>query len=160
MSHPINRTKQKGRYRLIGWIGYFSVIFVGMHLGAVSESASGVNVILAALEHLTQKPFAVLPINWPIVGRAALFGLLAPLLAHTEYLKHRDLRPSEENGSAHWNEDLKRFYKTYAETTVKASFEFGAYLYIFGKNPKENPDSRKALQFLLRKASRTFLRPG
>lgn len=159
MSHPINRTKQKGRYRLIGWIGYFSVIFVGMHLGAVSESASGVNVILAALGHLTQKPFAVLPVNWPIVGRAALFGLLAPLLAHTEYLKHRDLRPSEENGSAHWNEDLKRFYKTYAETTVKLPFGLGHIFTFLEKILKKIPIAGKLYSSFYEKLRERFCAP-
>lgn len=128
MSKPINRTKQKSRYRIIGWVGYFSIIFIGLHLGKVSERTEGINVILRAVEHLTSKPFDLFPINWGIAGRAALFGLLAPLLAHTEYLKHRDLRPSEENGSAHWNENLRRFYNTYAETMVKLPLGLGNLL--------------------------------
>ena len=128
MSKPINRTKQKSRYRLIGWIGYFSIIFITIHLGKVANDTNGVNVILAALEHLSSRPLDLFPIHWSYVGRAALFGLLAPLLAHTEYLKHRDLRPSEENGSAHWNENLKRFYNTYAETVVKIPLGIGKFL--------------------------------
>ena len=128
MSKPINRTKQKGRYRMLGWVGYFSILFIGLHLGKGGGEEAGVNVILATMEHLTSKPLDIFPIHWPTVGKAAIFGLLAPLLAHSEYLKHRDLRPSEENGSAHWNENLKRFYNTYAETTVKLPLGLGAVL--------------------------------
>ena len=159
MSQPINRTRQKGRYRLIGWIGFLSVIFLSMHLGAVSESADGVNVILAGLEHMTQTPFAVFPINWPVVGRGVLFGLLLPLLAHTEYLKHRDLRPSEENGSAHWNENLKRFYKTYAEITVKLPLGLGHIFTFLEKHLKNIPLVGKLYSALYERLCARFSAP-
>ena len=125
MSQPINRKRQKSRYKLLGWAGYVCILFLSLHLGAVSGDTAGVHVLLRTLEHMSEAPLAVFPINWPVLGKTALFALLIPLLAHTEYLKRRDLRPSEENGSAHWNEDLKRFYKTYTEIMVKLPLGLG-----------------------------------
>ena len=42
MSKPINRTKQKGRYRMLGWVGYFSILFIGLHLGKGGGEEAGV----------------------------------------------------------------------------------------------------------------------
>lgn len=159
MSKPINRTKQKGRYRMLGWIGYFSVIFIALHLGRVSDEAVGVNVILAAMEHLTSKPLDLFPINWPYVGRAALFGLVVPLLAHTEYLRHRDLRPSEENGSAHWNENLRRFYNTYAETVVKLPLGVGKFLTLLERLLSRLPLIGKLYDSFYKKLCQRFCGP-
>lgn len=114
---PVNRTEQKKRYQLLGFLIYALVIFAFAHLGIVTASNEDSSV-LEAIDHMLTSPLGIFPLNWEYIARGVLFGLLAPLLVHAEYLRKRDLRPNVENGSAQWNEDLPSFYKQYAEITI------------------------------------------
>ena len=116
MSKPINRRAQKNRYRILGWFTYAAILYFALHLSHASDVEA--NALLEAMDHAFASPLDVFPIQWSFMARAAIVGLLAPLLVYTEYLKKRDLRPSEENGSARWTEDLRKYYRKYAETTV------------------------------------------
>ncbi len=144
---------------MIGLLGYAGILFVSLHLGKGGGESTGSNVVLSTMEHLTSQPLDIFPINWATVGKAAIFGLLAPLLAHSEYLKRRDLRPSEENGSAHWNENLKRFYNTYAETTVKLPLGLGTILSALERTLSKIPLLGSLYKSLYKKLCRRFCGP-
>ena len=118
MSKPINRKKQKRTYRLIGLGSYLAVFYFALHLSYICPQGDfTLEDILAAMEGCFSVPFAMSFDNTHLIMQCAMFGLIFPLLIHAEYLRKRDLRPSEESGSAKWNEELKSFYKTYTEMT-------------------------------------------
>lgn len=116
---PVNRLKQKKSYTLVGFGLYLLIVFVFLHMGYLVEQGSEMTIasFIDALDHCVSSPFAIFPINREYLGKGLVVGALAPLLVHSEYLKKRDLRPSIENGSAQWNEDLKKFYQKYVELT-------------------------------------------
>lgn len=113
---PINRTKQRKQYLFMGFGAYLLIQFVACHYCVVATDNLAESLI-AALDHATSHPLDMFPVDWNVLMRTGLFGLLVPLLFHAEYLKKRDLRPSVESGSAKWNEDLKKYYKKYCEIT-------------------------------------------
>lgn len=114
---PVNRLKQKKSYTLVGIGLYLLIIFVFLHMGYLVEQGSDMTIasIIDALDHCVSNPFTFFPINREYLGKGLIVGALAPLLVHTEYLKKRDLRPSIENGSAQWNEDLKKYNHKFVE---------------------------------------------
>lgn len=118
MTKPVNRKNQKRTYRTIGFLLWLLIVYFTLHLSQILQTSElSLDALAEALNHGLSEPFDVLPIDWQTVGQGALFGLVAPLLVHAEYLKRRDLRPAEESGSAKWNEELQEFYKTYTEMT-------------------------------------------
>ena len=82
------------------------------------ENENFINRLLDAFLHMEQAPLDIFPIYIKDFFTAALLGLLVPLLIHTQYLQHRDLKPGQESGSAHWNEDLKKYNQQYAEVNI------------------------------------------
>lgn len=127
---PINRTKQKKSYNLLGFILYILIVYLFLHVGKLIDNGWDISpeFITALLNHILEEPFDVFPINKEYLAKGALFGIIAPLLLHSEYLRRRDLRPNE-SGSARWTEDLKKFYKTYVEmTTWPAIFDQNVFL--------------------------------
>lgn len=118
MSKPINRKKQKQTYQLIALAVYAFIVFAACHIGYVLQGQDpSIELLLEGLNHCLDHPLQMFPTDMALVAKAAVYGVLAPLLIYTDYLKNRDLRPSVESGSAKWNEDLRRFYKTYTEMT-------------------------------------------
>lgn len=113
---PINRVKQRRTYIIGEVFLWLLIVFMSLHFGKVGfEDMSDLAV---TFDHMTAKPFDILPIDLLYLRTGALMGLIPSLLLHTEYLRRRDLRPSVESGSAKWNEDLKSFYRTYTEMTA------------------------------------------
>lgn len=118
MAKPTNRREQRNRYIAAAAALYLGSLFVGAHIGAVAAGEDAFSVI-AAMEHLTTAPLDIFPLRWEAIRMAAVLGLIPPMLLYTEYLRKRDLRPGQEKGSAHWNEDKKAFYKKYSEVRSK-----------------------------------------
>lgn len=114
---PINRTKQKRSYTLMGFGIWFLIVFLFLHLGYLAGQTEEFtpDLIIQALDHCMLFPFTIFPINSEYLVKGLVVGSLAPLLMHTEYLKKRDLRPTVENGSAKWNEDIQKYNNQYAE---------------------------------------------
>lgn len=113
---PINRKRQRRGYLLAGAGVFLAFFFLTCHIGKVGfEDATS---ILAGLEHMTEHPLDIFPINWEVVQGLAPLGLLPSLLIYAEYLRKRDLRPSVESGSAQWNENIKGYNKQYAQLRV------------------------------------------
>ena len=118
MAKPINRSKQRKSYFLAGIASYIAVLFVGLHIGRMTEPGGEVAWI-AGIQHIQEHPFDIFPINMQVMGPFALLGLIPGLLLYSEYLRKRDLRMGEEKGSARWTENLKGFYKRYTQTRSK-----------------------------------------
>lgn len=116
---PVNREKQKRNYILVGIGLYLLIIYFFLHIGAVIDSGIELSpeFIPIFLDHCLEAPLDITPINTKYLFTGLLVGILAPLLIYTEYLRRRDLRPDVENGSAKWNENLKKFYKQYTDMT-------------------------------------------
>lgn len=115
---PINRKKQKNGYMMLGLFSYILIQYFGCHFGQIpGEDINLAQRILATLEHIKATPFQLFPLDGTVMLATLSYGLMVPVLFYSEYLKKRDLRPSVENGSAKWNEDLQKYYKKYAEVT-------------------------------------------
>lgn len=114
---PINRHKQQQNYLFLGLGIYALIVFVCLHMGrlAVEGDTEGLQTLVAALDHAVAQPFDIFPINKEYLFNGLFVGALAPLLIHSEYLRKRDLRPSVENGSARWNEDMEKYNEKYVE---------------------------------------------
>ena len=114
---PVNRRKQKRTYTLIGIGLYLVIIYIFLHIGYFVSQGQPLSpeMLVALMDHLVEKPFEIFPLNMEYLYSGLLAGALAPLLIHSEYLRKRDLRPSVENGSAKWNEDLKKFNQKYVD---------------------------------------------
>lgn len=118
---PVNRTKQKKNYLLMGVGIYALIIYVFLHLGHVlgGEDRLSPEILIAAIDHCVYHPLDIFPINTEYLTKGAFVGAIAPLLLHSEYLRRRDLRPSIENGSAKWSEDLKKYNQKFVDLSVK-----------------------------------------
>lgn len=114
---PVNRKKQRRNYIIAEIFIYLLVIFIACHV--TKSTKEGIYALLDGLEHLTQHPLDIFPIDFAAIRPAFLLGLLPALLLYTDYLRRRDLRPSVEKGSAQWNEDIKEYNQHYAEMTLK-----------------------------------------
>lgn len=115
--NPVSRKQQKRYYQLLELLSYLAILFAALHMGQV-ENENFINRLLDAFTHMQEAPFQIFPINVKDLFTTALLGLLIPLLIHTQYLQHRDLKPGQESGSAHWNEDLKKYNQKYAEVNI------------------------------------------
>lgn len=113
---PKNKKEQRNRYLFWGIISYIMIQFYGFHYGQVTANTV-IERFLIAFDHMQATPFDIFPIDKKILLATGFYGLLVPTYFYGEYLKRRDLRPAEENGSARWNENLKKYYEKYAEVT-------------------------------------------
>ena len=113
MLKPINKQK-RAKHTIGACIGVgFGVVYLSLHLGkAWDGSAEGIDAVMI---HALTRPFDVFPINTQYAGVGLLAALISMLLIYQHYLTNRNLRPDEESGSASWNEDLKKYYKKYAD---------------------------------------------
>ena len=115
MSKPINRKKQRTWYICVGIFIYLGILYFACHLGQFNPGEDIYQAFLSTIDHIKHKPFNILPTDKEFLQTAAIIGFMAPLLLYAEYLRRRDLRPMEENGSAKWNEDIKSYNEHYAE---------------------------------------------
>lgn len=116
---PINRSRQKRNYTLLGLAIYLVILYFFLHLGALISRGGQLSpeFLIASLDHCLEHPLDIFPINTEYLVKGLVVGALAPLLMHTEYLRQRDLRPSVESGSAKWEEDIKKYNLQYADLT-------------------------------------------
>lgn len=122
MSKPVNQSSIKRRYAMLAAGCYILTVLYFCHWGYLKrEGTASAALLLEAVNHLLSHPFQIFPLDWNMLGCGLLVGLFAPLVAHTEYLRRRDLRPNVENGSAKWNEDLKGFNKKYVDAPLQGT---------------------------------------
>jgi len=116
MSGPINRSRIKRTYRTMEATSYLFILFTAAHVGP--SGMENIYQLETLMWHMIQHPFELFPLDMDLMRQAALIGLLVPLYLHAEYLRRKDLRPAEENGSARWTEDMKTYYAKYCETRI------------------------------------------
>jgi len=98
-------------------LSYLFILFAAAHVHTSGmESIYDIEVLM---DHIFHHPFDIFPLDKAIMAKAAAIGLLVPLYLHSEYLRRRDLRMNEENGSARWNENLKDFYAKFCESSIR-----------------------------------------
>lgn len=130
---PVNRTKQKRMYILTGILTYLLMLFFSCHVAKIGFV--DITSLFEAVDHMTQFPLDIFPIDFNAIRTGALLGVIPPLLIYTEFLRKRDLRPSVESGSARWNEDLKGYNKKYAELSVAVPKLFSGLFRLLLKLP-------------------------
>jgi len=141
MSKPIDQNAAKQRYRLLAGGCYLMIVLYFCHWGYLkNQGADSSALLLEALGHMANHPLKIFPIDIRSLLYGLAVGALAPLIAHTEYLRHRDLRPNIENGSARWNTEKKNYVKKYVDTPYQGT---GSPNMILGKDLYLSMDTRK-----------------
>lgn len=118
---PINRAKQRQEYIILAIISYIAIQFLALHYG-VSPGDNAIDRLNYATAHILEAPFDVFPIDFEVMKVTLTYGLFAPVLFYADYVKRRDTRPMVEHGSAKWNDNLKRYFKKYAECVYTPEF--------------------------------------
>lgn len=119
---PISKKGMRRRGIIIGAAGYLLVILYFCHLGHLKQTAeASPMLILEAAEHMLSDPLQLFPTDANMLITGLSVGTLVPLVTYTDYLRHRDLRPNKESGSANWNEDLKGFRKKYTDKPLQGA---------------------------------------
>lgn len=115
MLKPVNKKTQARHTIYAGAVAGVGIIYLSLHIGKCWDgTAEGIDAVMI---HALTRPFDVFPINTQYAGIGVLAALIAMLLIYQHFLSNRNLRPDEESGSASWNEDLKKYYKKYADVT-------------------------------------------
>ena len=115
MLKPVNKKTQARHTIYAGAATGIGIIYLSLHLGKCWDGTP--ESIDAVMIHALTRPWDVFPINMQYLGIGVLAALISMLLIYQHYLNNRNLRPDEESGSASWNEDLKAYYKKYADVT-------------------------------------------
>ena len=116
MSKPINRKQLRRRYFLFGLFVLVLIVLFFLHFGYLSEfSEPSPTLLVDTLVHMREHPFEIFPVRSKSLLSGIFAGMLAPLVTDLEYMKRRDLRPSIENGSAKWNDNLSEYQKMYTD---------------------------------------------
>ena len=92
---------------------YLVVMYLVLHIANTDPSLDLNVMINVGLEQAIQNPLAMFPINIKVLGVLFYVGLLGLGALYVEYMRHRQMRPGVESGSAAWNEDLKAYNKVY-----------------------------------------------
>lgn len=118
---PINRAKQRRTYLIMAILIYAAIQFFGLHFGVVTAETE-MERLNIALEHMVEHPLDFKPVDMEILKVTLVYGLFAPFLLYADYVKRRDIMPGLESGSSKWNDNLKKYYKKYAECTYIPKF--------------------------------------
>ena len=111
---PINRKERAKRARMGAIFTGIGIFYISLHAGVVWDGTpESINQIMT---HALTQPFDVQPIAPKTLGIGAMVAVIVMLMMYQNYLNRRKMRPNEESGSAGWNEDLKKYYRTFADT--------------------------------------------
>lgn len=126
---PLNYSRLRKRALIQGLALWGSVVLLSLIWGRCTELAAdgqtpGIS-FLAIINQILDNPLTLLTMfprtaaGWTYGFYGMVLGILAPLKTYDNYIHKKDLRPSKENGSAKWNEDLKSFTAKYTDTTLR-----------------------------------------
>lgn len=119
MATPQSNKDRKKRFRwsLIGTgVGLF---YLMLHIPKCWDGTP--ESISTIMEHCLTQPFDVFPIEKDTWSMIFVVIPIVLLIMYQQYLEKRALRPGEESGSACWNEDIKKYYRKYADAKAKFS---------------------------------------
>lgn len=141
MSRHINNRERRNRMLITSAVCYAAVVLYSIHLGYLLRQNNGTltfDIVTGAIDHMFLHPFRLFPTDPKVVGIAAVYALLIPMIQYSSYLSKKNLRPNEEVDSARWNEDLKRFREKY---TAQPLMGTGSPNMIFSQEIFLNMDS-------------------
>lgn len=96
-------------------IAYVLMLFYAFHVNAIYLIYGNFfDACNNALEHIMVAPLDIFPLSLTPVKVITLLYAITLLLLFAEYSKRKQLRPGKENGSAGWNEDLKKYNKKFS----------------------------------------------
>lgn len=141
MSRHINNRERRNRMLITSAVCYAAVVLYSIHLGYLLRQNNGTltfDIVTGAIDHMFLHPFRLFPTDPKVVGIAAVYALLIPMIQYSSYLSKKNLRPNEEVDSARWNEDLKKFREKY---TAQPLMGTGSPNMIFSQEIFLNMDS-------------------
>lgn len=96
-------------------VAYVLMLFYAFHVNAIYLIYGNFfDACNNALEHIMVAPLDIFPLSLTPVKVVTLLYAITLLLLFAEYSKRKQLRPGKENGSAGWNEDLKKYNKKFS----------------------------------------------
>lgn len=122
----VQKKKQESFLDYLKWAvpGYIAFIYVCLHIMAAEAETFDIQ-IEAGIQQAFLRPLAIFPIDWSLVGILLYFGLLALGVLYVHFLRHKQMRPGVESGSAAWNTDLKSYNKIYTAPKGKPTTDRG-----------------------------------
>lgn len=121
---PLNRKKQLMTSLFQSCLLWAGIFLLGMIYGRCSElntENTGI-ALMELLQTIVDNPlklymaFPHSAFGWKYAAYGFLFGAISPLIMYNNYLHKKDIRPGKEYGSAKWNENTKRYKKSYEAT--------------------------------------------
>ena len=103
MSRHINNREGRNRMLITSAVCYAAVVLYSIHLGYLLRQNNGTltfDIVTGAIDHMFLHPFRLFPADPKVVGIAAVYALLIPMIQYSSYLSKKNLRPNEEVDSA------------------------------------------------------------
>ena len=126
---PVNQSKLKKDALKKGLVLWGAIVLLSLIWGRCGELASEGQMtgtsFLNILNQILDHPLTVLTMfprtahGWSFVFYGFLLGMIAPMKTYETYIQKKDLRPSHENGSAKWNEDMKDFTEKFTDPVLR-----------------------------------------
>ena len=117
MSKPQNKREEANRFRIITIATGVLIFYAFLHIPKVwNGTPESIELIV---NHMFTKPFDIFPLQSNYVSIGLIISIITMLLMYQYYLNKRNLRPDEEHGSAKWNDNLLKYYFTYADGSMK-----------------------------------------
>ena len=121
---PKKTSKQeKIFYGCLFGLGVFVILFFLTHFFICFNSETmDINTgLVLTIEHMQAQPFDIFPLPIKNLGISLFIMTLMFILWQTEESKRKRMMPGKEEGSAKWNEDLKKYNKKYSSPKGKES---------------------------------------
>lgn len=111
---PKKTSKQeKIFYGCLFGLGVLVILFFLTHFFiCFNNEAMDINTgLVLTIEHMQKQPFDIFPLPIKNLGISLFIMVLMFILWQTEESKRKRMMPGKEEGSAKWNEDLKKYNK-------------------------------------------------
>ena len=121
---PKKTSKQeKIFYGCLFGLGVLVILFFLTHFFICFNSETmDINTgLVLTIEHMQAQPFDIFPLPIKNLGISLFIMTLMFILWQTEESKRKRMMPGKEEGSAKWNEDLKKYNKKYSSPKGKES---------------------------------------
>lgn len=119
---PKKTSKQeKIFYGCLFGLGVLVILFFLTHFFiCFNNEAMDINTgLVLTIEHMQTQPFDIFPLPIKNLGISLFIMTLMFILWQTEESKRKRMMPGKEEGSAKWNEDLKKYNKKYSSPKGK-----------------------------------------
>lgn len=117
MSQPVNKRKKAQRMKVTSLLTGAGIFYAFLHFPKCWDGTP--ESVERLVMHMFKEPLDIFPVDSKYVGTGLIVALVTMLLMYQHYLNNINLRPGEESGSAKWNDNLKKYYKKYADVSFK-----------------------------------------